>query len=78
MRRDDVFALIDSERNRQVEKWGNQVQPHEIWMVILGEEIGEASEEILNVIFQDKSEEDLRTELIQAAAVIVSWIEDKF
>ena len=65
-----IFALISNERERQIEKWGVQRHTPGDWVLILMEEIGEACE-----AFLEQRELDAAHELIQAAAVIVAWIE---
>lgn len=68
-----VFFDIRVERQRQVEKWGDQSHnPQDVWAVILGEEYGEVCKEVLELgIYNGK----LRKELIEVAAVAVAWIE---
>jgi hypothetical protein len=68
---DEIWQLIVAERQRQIAKWGKQVHANGTWLLILTEELGEASKSLL--------EEDRLSgaeELIQAAAVIVAWLED--
>jgi hypothetical protein len=36
------FPSVIAERERQDRKWGVQIHPPAIWLVILGEEVGEA------------------------------------
>lgn len=79
MNRDDVYRLIDAERERQTALW---LQPH-AWGIgdcssgavepivkaaVLAEECGEVARAIL-----DKS--DPLEELVQVAAVAVAWLE---
>lgn len=81
MTREQVFALIDAERGRQAAKWRG---PH-FWgvgdcssggvdvvvkMAVLTEECGEVARAVL-----DAKPDDLRTELIQVAAVATAWLE---
>jgi hypothetical protein len=81
MTREQVFALIDAERGRQAAKWHG---PH-FWgigdcssgdvdivvkMAVLTEECGEVARAVL-----DAKPDDLRTELIQVAAVAAAWLE---
>jgi hypothetical protein len=81
MTRERVFALIDAERGRQAAKWAG---PH-FWgvgdcssgdvditvkMAVLTEECGEVARAVL-----DAKPDDLRTELIQVAAVATAWLE---
>lgn len=74
MRLDTIKVMIDlqSERDRQVEKWGVQNHDDGKWLLILMEEIGEASKDIL----ENKDKETVRKELVQCAAVLVAWIEN--
>ena len=71
------------ERVRQNEKfgWNRNHHPAE-WLMILGEEVGEVNEEGINYTFstdeakQLKAITDMRTELVQVAAVAMAMIED--
>jgi NTP pyrophosphatase (non-canonical NTP hydrolase) len=71
---DDVF----DERGRQDKKWGLQ-DHHSImtWLAILSEEVGEAAQAALHIHFPGGrlTEDDLRLELIQVAAVAVAMVE---
>lgn len=75
------FSILDDilrERQAQVKKWGIQHHPPEMWMAILMEEVGEASQAYLHTL-EEKPGADIanyRTELIQAAAVIVAAVQD--
>ena len=79
--REDIYAFIDAERARQSAKWE---QPH-TWgqgdasspgvapmtkVGVLTEELGEVARAVLEL-----DDEQLRTELIQFAAVAVAWLE---
>ena len=81
MNRSDVYALIDRERRHQHSKWA---APHR-WGVgdcssgqvtdlcktaVLAEEVGEVSRAVL-----DGTDNQLRAELVQVAAVAVAWLE---
>lgn len=66
-----VYDLIFEERERIVEKWGVQEHSAAEWLVVLMEEVGEASQALLQGRI-----EDAKTELIQCAAVIVSMFDD--
>lgn len=61
---------ITSERARQDAKWGLQDHDDGRWSLILQEELGEVAEAILNGRFDDSGKE-----LVQAAAVIIAWLE---
>lgn len=81
MTRREVFDLITDERSRQQKKWNCQhswgigdcsspaVEPI-VKTTVLGEEFGEVCRAVL-----DKKDLDLRTELVQLAAVAVAWLE---
>ena len=71
MDRKFIFDLIDRECDRQKEKWGKQTHFHFVWSAILLEEVGEVAKAIL-----EKDWHQMRAELIQCAAVIVSWLCD--
>jgi len=70
--RSNVYRLIDEERQRQIGKWGDGGLDPFVWIAVLSEELGEASEAIL----KQKSQEDLEGEIVQIAAVAVAWLED--
>ena len=65
-----IVADIEREVAEQKSKWG--VQKHEDlkWLAILIEEIGEVGQAI-----NEEDNENVRIELIQCAAVIVSWLQ---
>ncbi len=71
-----VMGRVWSERDRQDELWpeqapGASAEPLDTSMVaILAEEIGEVAKAVL-----EGKAEDLRTELVQTAAVCVKWLE---
>lgn len=65
-----VFALIEQERQRQDNKWGEQSHHPGMWMMILSEEVGEAAKAAL-----EGNNEQWQTELIQVAAVAVAALE---
>ena len=67
-----VGALQDimEERARQEAKWGEQNHYPHTWLVILGEEFGEACQAALEERFAD-----YRKELVQVAAVAIAAIE---
>ena len=43
MKKEDIVALILSERNKQDIKWGEQNHNIYKWLAILGEEVGEVN-----------------------------------
>jgi NTP pyrophosphatase (non-canonical NTP hydrolase) len=69
---EDILQLIKDERIRQDTKWGPQHHDDGTWLLILIEEVGEASQAVLQGRTQD-----VVTELVQSAAVIVAWLEYK-
>ena len=84
--RPDLQQLLDSvrmERARQDKKWGRDFpkRTHSQWLAIVVEEIGEASKEINQrdeVNTQEARQEHdykMRKEVIEAAAVCLSWLE---
>ena len=79
-----VLTEIRLERTKQEEKWGEQNHHPDKWMVILMEEVGEASAECREAHpFKNPITEEeyilrllnYRKELIQVAAVAVAAIE---
>lgn len=71
-----VLSDVAEERGRQDNKWGQQDHDPGTWMEIAIEELGEASRESLHVRFEGGgSRTAWRSELVQAAAVIVQMIE---
>lgn len=79
---DEVFE----ERRSQEKKWGQQNHPGSEYLMILGEEVGEANKEYLEVFFAAKKSQvsghglvvdysSYRKELIQIAAVAVAMVE---
>lgn len=72
-----IAKEVLSECNRQVEKWGIQNHEPVFWNSILTEETGEAAREINDFTFagDEPALDRLRTELVQAAAVCVSFID---
>ena len=67
----EVLEEVMEERKRQDELWGEQNHDDGIWLAILVEEVGE----VANDINEQSSSKELREELIQVAAVAVSWVE---
>jgi hypothetical protein len=81
MNRQDIYTLIDLERLAQHRKWDGEhgwgagdcssdMTPPIVKAVVLGEECGEVQRAVL-----EKDSDNLRTELIQVAAVAVAWLE---
>lgn len=69
----EVLYEVGRERRRQDEKWGEQNHDDLFWLGILGEEFGEVSKAIIEG--GPFGPTLLRNELIQVAAVAVSWVE---
>ena len=59
---------VGDEMERQELTWGQQDHPDIFWLAILTEEVGEAAKAILE-------HGDVRRELVQVAAVALSWIQ---
>lgn len=80
----DVLSEVEIERVRQDGLWGEQNHSPAVWLMILGEEVGEATEAALEAWANDpslypKSRDQwlgrYRAELIQVAAVAVAMVE---
>jgi hypothetical protein len=77
-----VLEEVAEERRRQIVKWGgrggdgieNPNQPNGIRLRVLVEEVGEVAE-AMGRPEDGNGKGDLRTELIQVAAVAVAWVE---
>ncbi len=71
MTRLQILNAIVDERVRQDEKWGDQSgHTAEFWYTILGEEVGEVANAVLN-----QNDKAIEKELLQVAAVAVAWLE---
>jgi len=80
-----VLTELAAERRYQDQRWGVQNHRPEIWLTILGEEVGEANRETLQAWSIAASGSDrrrwlmhlqqLRQELLQVAAVAVAAVE---
>lgn len=71
-----VMHDVLRERQRQDDKWGEQNHSPQMWMVILGEEFGEACQVALADVFKNRAPSgDYRKELVQVAAVAIAAIE---
>ena len=68
----EIVAAVKEERKRQDAKWGTDFagRPDADWFVIMGEEVGEVANAIL-----EHEKEHTAEELIQVAAVVFSWLE---
>ena len=91
MNREDIYTSIGDERDRQRAKWSGMHEwgigdcssrevgalveyPHDtgalVRLAVLAEECGEVARSVL-----ERDEVNLRTELVQVAAVAVAWLE---
>ncbi len=66
--RNNALTAIIQERKAQDEKWGLVQHSGPEWLSILMEEVGEMCQDI-------NQGKDYREELIQVAAVALSWVE---
>ncbi len=73
MEQQEIIEEIIVERQRQNLKWGEQNHDDGTWLLILTEELGEASKNII----ENAPEKLTDQELIQSAAVIVQWLESR-
>ncbi len=65
-----AIEKVSAERARQDAKWGQQNHEAGKWSLILTEELGEVAKSQL-----EGDRENYLTELVQAAAVLVAWLE---
>jgi NTP pyrophosphatase (non-canonical NTP hydrolase) len=70
IKRDRVYELIDRERERQKEKWGEPWHSPEEWLHLLLEELGE-----VGACFAQNRCEDFADEVVHLAAVAVAALE---
>jgi len=80
--RQKALQLVNQERNRQDEKWGEQNHPPQYWTGILGEEFGEYCQAVNETVFDNGAEarkkggyDNMMKELTQVAAVAVGAME---
>ncbi len=73
--RHKAILRIVAERRRQNLKWGVQNHDNPTWILILMEEIGEVAKAALPPKHGGEDEEALKEELVQAAAVILAFLE---
>lgn len=66
----EVIEDVFNERKRQDQKWGEQNHHPYKWMSILSEEVGEASEAVLQ-----SNLSNFYNEIVQVAAVSISILE---
>ena len=76
-----IISIIE-ERKRQDGKWGQQNHDPIVWSAILGEEVGELCQAIIETHFDNGPElkakgghENMRAEAVQVAAVAEAFIE---
>lgn len=74
-RMDLVLADVLAERIRQDDQWGEQNHADHWWHLILTEEVGEVAQAVLHDWFGGPAEDTVREELVQVAAVALSWLE---
>lgn len=67
-----IMAVLD-EQAAQLRKWGVQDHTDEKWLRILAEEFGE----VAIAMNEHLSADEIEKELIQVAAVAVSWVESR-
>ena len=79
---ENVLKEVFSERKRQNRKWGEQNHAPAEYLMILGEEVGEANKAALEAHFHPGDDEEkeshyknYREELVQIAAVAVAMVE---
>lgn len=80
---ENALASVYRERRWQDDKWGIQRHDWATWMLILGEEFGEAAQAVLHLRFPPADTtlgpsellDQVRTELVQLAAVAVAIVE---
>lgn len=72
-----VLSEVFQERKKQNSKWGIQDHSPAEYLMILGEEVGEANKAALEAHFKYEGAnwEEYRKELIQIAAVAVAMVE---
>ena len=77
----EILKEVSQERERQDSMWGQQNHSAPEYLMILGEEVGEANKEALEAFFEAKRLHRApdyfayRKELIQVAAVAVAMVE---
>ncbi|GGK28157.1 hypothetical protein GCM10008955_22420 [Deinococcus malanensis] len=71
-----VLAEVRRERERQEARWGEQTLDPAVWLMVLGEEVGEANRAALEHRMGTRADlSHSRAELVQVAAVAVRAIE---
>lgn len=79
MKQSVALSNVKYERKRQDSKWGEQNHKPATWLMILGEEVGEANKAVLESMINGHFQEDLimkyRDEMVQVAAVALAAVE---
>lgn len=70
----EAYQLVQKERERQQQKWGEQNHTPEWWLAILGEEYGETCQAAVEWNFGRGGISAYLEELVQTAAVAVQAI----
>ena len=70
-----TIRLVDGERKRQEDKWGEQNHDDLFWLAILSEEVGEVAQALLQQKEGNKTWCEIHEELVQVAAVALAWLE---
>ena len=70
-----ILSLVQTERDRQQQKWGIQTHSIPEWMTILGEEYGEACKAGLESEYRSASLAELEKEMVQVMAVSLAILE---
>jgi NTP pyrophosphatase (non-canonical NTP hydrolase) len=70
-----VLDQVVTERARQDAKWGVHNHAPIVWLARLMEEVGEAAQAALPLVWGGKGQAEYRGELVQVAAVAVAAIE---
>lgn len=73
---DCILLDVIDELTEQIKKWGIQNHDPQMWMNILMEEVGEASQAMMEHHFRKENPERYREELVQVAAVAIAAIEN--
>lgn len=80
MNRQQIYDLVNAERDRQNAKWirpDGWLDPNPVKLTVLVEEVGEVAQDVLNTLHDPPgyTSPALRAELVQVAAVAVAWLE---
>lgn len=79
MKESVALSNVKYERKCQDAKWGEQNHKPSTWLMILGEEVGEANKAALESMINGKFQDDLimkyRDEMVQVAAVALAAVE---